>query len=279
MAKIKVSFSGHDKFDCKIDWLSRGLSFYNSEEKSKIEYSVEKLGLGINMIKSLNHWMKILGLMKENKLSELAIKILKYDIYLENIDVLWILHWNLVKNREKATLYNRFFNNIYLYKFTKNDLFEKISQWLVQENIKLSVNTIKSDIDVFLRMYNNSKENSLSLFTDLNIVTNSKDFFILNIGYVATISDIAFLYILNDYIQSFKKNSDTISIDDLQKGEVSIQKILCMNENLFFMKIHNLSKITNGKMSYLESSGARQIYIKEPLDNQYILEEILKAKY
>lgn len=77
MSKVKTSFSGHDKFDCKIDWIVKGLKEFKKDSTIfsplKVENSISKLGLGINMIKSLNHWFKVLGLVDEDKLSMLGI--------------------------------------------------------------------------------------------------------------------------------------------------------------------------------------------------------------
>lgn len=280
MSKIKVSFSGHDKFDCKIDWIVKGLEAFNENhnifEPSELENSITRLGLGVNMIKSLKHWMKNLELIDEKNLTYFGKTILEYDPYIENIDVLWILHWNLVKNKEKSTLYHRFFNKLYLFRFSKEELLNDIDEWLRENDINLSLNTIKSDIDVFLRMYNNSKENSFGLFKDLNILSDNKGIYSLNTNSTAMINDQVFLYILIDYLNTFKYENSSVSIDDLQKGEISIQKSLCMNENSFFIKINNLGKMTNGKLSYSEASGIRQIYIHEKLDSKKILDEVLK---
>jgi len=280
VSKIKVSFSGHDKFDCKIDWIIKGLEAFNENhnifEPSELENSITRLGLGVNMIKSLKHWMKSLELIDEKSLAYFGKTILEYDPYIENIDVLWILHWNLVKNKEKSTLYHRFFNKLYLFRFSKEELLNDIDEWLRENDINLSLNTIKSDIDVFLRMYNNSKENSFGLFKDLNILSDNKGIYSLNTNSTAMINDQVFLYILIDYLNTFKYENSSVSIDDLQKGEISIQKSLCMNENSFFIKINNLGKMTNGKLSYSEASGIRQIYIHEKLDSKKILDEVLK---
>lgn len=281
MSNIKTSFSGHDKFDCKIDWIVKGLQAFNNDKNilslSNIENGIETLGLGINMIKSLSHWLKVLGLIKDDQLTELGQVILDNDPYLENSDILWILHWNLVKNKEKTTLYNLFFNKIYLYRFTKEDISKHINIWLDNNSILLSQNTLNSDVDVFLKMYSNTSTDdiNMSLLSDLNIFTKAKDKYILNINSTIKISDNVFVYILNDYIDMFK-NSNSISIDDIQRGELSIQKSLCMSENTLFSKINKLSNITDGKMSYSEASGIRQIYISDSFNSSTLLNNIFE---
>jgi len=246
MTKIKTSFSGHDKFDCKIDWITKALKAFKEDStilsQLNIENSIATLGLGINMIKSLNHWMKVLGLIVDNKLTELAEVIIEEDPYLENTDILWILHWNLVKNKEKTTLYYEFFNKFYLYRFTKEELFDKVNVWL-----------------------------------DKNIFTKTKDRYTLNINATYKISEDVFIYILNDYIKTRNKlKNESISIDDIQRGELSIQKSLCMSENKLFSLIHKLADLTDNKISYVEASGIRQIYISEQLNSFELLKNILK---
>lgn len=280
VSKIKVTFSGHDKFDCKLDWIVKGLDAYDKNNKifqeSEREYSIALLGLGVNMIKSLQHWMKCLELLDEKGLTYLGKLILENDPFLENRNILWILHWNLVKNKNKATLYHRFFNKLYLFKFTKEELFDRVYNWLKENDIVLSENTLRSDIDVFLRMYNNSKSNSLGLFRDLNIFSEDKGIYHLNLNSIPNISDDLFLYILTDYLTLLKKGNNSVSIDDMQKGEISIQKALCMNENTFFIKINNLSNLTDGKLTYSEASGMRQIYIHTKLNRTTILDRLVK---
>ncbi len=283
MSKIKSSFSGHDKFDCKIDWITKGLEAYNKDNSifslSKIESTIARLGLGSNMVKSLHHWMRVLTLIDENGLTFLGDTILKYDPYLEDIDTLWILHWNLVKNEEKSTLYYLFFNKFYPHKFSKKELLDNVVLWLTEQKRKFSNTTINSDIDVFIRMYNNrhtEKSNSMSLLSELNILTQiSQSSYSLNINSVAPISDEVFLYILCDYIEiQHGLDANSISIDDIGRGKLSIQKSLCMSEHTLYSKINRLEKLTDNKFSYSETAGIRQIYIREMIDKSAILDKI-----
>lgn len=284
MSKIKTSFSGHDKFDCKIDWITKGLEAYKEDNtifmQSNFETTISKLGLGSNMVKSLNHWMKVFALIDGEKLTLLGQTILECDPYLENSDTLWILHWNLVKHEEKATLYNLFFNKLYPHKFSKDEIIDYLTSSLNKNNIKLSPATLNADVDVLIRMYNNKHDenHSMSLLSELNIITKiSHSNYSLNINAVTPISDELFLYILCDYIEmKHGSNATSISIDDIQRGKLSIQKCLCMSEHTLYSKVNKLSILTDNKFSYSETAGIKQIYITEQIDKSDILNKIYK---
>ncbi len=282
MEKNKISFSGHEKFECKIDWITKGLNAFNKNKYifnlTNIEEGIEALGLGINMIKSLNHWMQVLGLIKKSDLTELGYILLEKDPYLENSDTLWLLHWNIVKSQERATLYNLFFNTIYPYKFTRESMLNKITFWLKNNGVNLSQTTVKSDIDVLIRMYksNDSQDVSLNLFSELKLITEqTSNIFTLNINMATDISDQAFIYILMDYIGCLNSTiSESISMDDIQRGKLSLQKSLCMRESALYNKIHRLEQLTDGQLAYSEASGIRQIYIDSSFDKTDLLHRI-----
>ena len=116
---MKTSFSGHEKFECKISWLPLAhkdiQAIYND-----IETSIAITGLGSNKIKSLKQWIHKLTLVENNQFSTEAEILFSNDPYLEKIDSLWILHTYLSQNFEKATLYSLFFNEFYFLILVKN---------------------------------------------------------------------------------------------------------------------------------------------------------------
>ena len=70
---LKLSFSGHESFHCRSLWLKKGYDFISQEKKFNSPDAVVDLGVGKNMVSSINYWMKSFGLIEEeNKLSELA---------------------------------------------------------------------------------------------------------------------------------------------------------------------------------------------------------------
>jgi len=240
---------------------------------SNIDKSIETLGLGKNMIKSLRYWLNSLNIMNNGKMTIFGQILYEKDLYLENSNSIWILHWNLVKNMQNSTLYYLLFNKFYFNSFTKNELVFGIQKWLEYNNIKrFTEKTLISDCEVLIRLYTSE----MGLLRELNLFNNSNRIYNLNITNRSEISDELFLFIILDYIDIFyEKNISTLSISDLQQGKISIQKSLLMSENSFYNKIHILSKLTNGDIKYQESLGIRELYIKN-LPNKF---DILKKIY
>lgn len=81
------------------------------------------LGVGTNMVKSIRYWMQACGLLAKdgNKeiLSDMAEIIYMNDPYLEDIFSLWILHSNIAKNIEQATVWYMFLIGLMLILSTK----------------------------------------------------------------------------------------------------------------------------------------------------------------
>ncbi len=99
------TFSGHETFALRISWLPKAVS---AVERGKDPFSdpregMVSLGLGKNMIRSLQFWVAATGLVSKDKgslhLTEFAKQSLSResgkDPFLENTQTLWLLHWNL----------------------------------------------------------------------------------------------------------------------------------------------------------------------------------------
>ena len=88
---MKTSFSGHEKFDCKISWLP--LAYKDIQAiYDDIETSIAITGLGSNKIKSLRQWINKLTLLEDNAFSENAAIIFSNDPYLEKTESILIFN-------------------------------------------------------------------------------------------------------------------------------------------------------------------------------------------
>ena len=110
-------------------------------------------GLGTNMVKSIRYWMQACGLLVKdgNKeiLSDMAEIIYMNDPYLEDIFSLWILHSNITKNIEQATVWYMFFNRFNVDSFNKADMQKKMQQELFNYvGQQVTESSLKDDIKV-----------------------------------------------------------------------------------------------------------------------------------
>ncbi|MFA6195320.1 MAG: DUF4007 family protein [Sulfurimonas sp.] len=272
---MKTSFSGHEKFDCKMSWLPLAYkdiqAIYND-----LEIAIAVTGLGSNKIKSLKQWISKFTLLDDNGFSSNAEVIFSHDPYLEKLESLWILHTYITQNFEKATLYSLFFNEFFISTFTKESLLDRTQKWCEDKNINMSANTLESDVNILIKMYlkNDTKsEFSSSLFSDLNLLHKNDNEYVFNVKNPAELTDTTFLYIFLYFIRNNKEK--TISVKDLQYGKVSLQYTLGLTEEKLLEKLEKLSDLSNGNIVYQEAAGIKQIYINNPLN----LNEALKHVY
>jgi len=272
---MKTSFSGHEKFECKTSWLPLAYQDINYIYNN-IENAISITGLGSNKVKSLKQWITKFTLRDNECFSEQAQIIFSHDPYLEQIESLWILHTYISQNFEKATLYYLFFNDFFLPTFTKNSLLDKTITWCEDNNLKMSPNTLESDVSVLIKMYlkNNTKsEFSSSIFSDLNLLHKVDNEYVFNVKNPAELSDITFFYIFLYFIRENKEK--TISVKDLQYGKVSLQYTLGLTEEKLLERLEKLSILSNGEIMYQEAAGIKQIY----LNNKQDLTKVLKNVY
>lgn len=272
---MKTSFSGHEKFDCKMSWLP--LAYKDIKAiYDDIETAITITGLGSNKIKSLKQWISKFTLRDDAGFSDNANVIFSNDPYLEKFESLWILHTYITQNFEKATLYSLFFNEFFMPTFTKESLLDRIQKWCNDNNINMSQNTLESDVSVLIKMYlkNNTKsEFSSSLFSDLNLLHKVDNEYVFNVKNPAELTDKTFFYIFLYFIRNNKEK--TISVKDLQFGTTSLQYTLGLTEEKLFEKLEKLSNLSDGNIVYKEAAGIKQIY----LNKRQGLEEALVNVY
>lgn len=271
---MKTSFSGHEKFDCKASWLPLAYqdihAVYNNTESA-----IAITGLGSNKVKSLKQWISKFTLRDNDKFSKQADIIFSNDPYLERIESLWILHTYISQNYEKATLYNLFFNEFFIPNFTKESLLERTKDWCENNNLKMSPNTLESDVTVLIKMYlknNTESEFSSSLFSDLNLLHKVDNEYVFNVKNPAELTDATFFYIFLYFIRENKEK--TISVKDLQYGKVSLQYTLGLTEEKLLEKLEKLSALSNGEIVYQEAAGIKQIYLNNEQDLIKALENV-----
>lgn len=185
----RLRFSGHDTFIVRSFWPKKGYDFVNKGFRFSSEDAVIELGVGKNMVSSIQFWMKALGLLEEDNTTPTDFAKFVFDDqgvdpFLEDIGSIWLLHYYLVKT-EYSSIYSLIFNELRKERavFNRNQLSSFIKRKYAESgDNSLNQNTIDKDINVFTRLYNKVDFQSLtkdfedevsSLMIELELIASS----------------------------------------------------------------------------------------------------------
>lgn len=294
---MKYLFSGHESFICKHFWLKKGVDFITANGDFKYETAVMELGVGKNMVNSIEHWMKSYGLMdKTNNLTELSEKIFitrgGYDTYIESLATIWLLHYYLIKNN-RSSLYSIYFNDFRKGRtdFTKEQFLSFLKRQIEDEAKSANDNTINNDISVFIRSYLKPsykdtkieiEEDFLSLMIDLDLMKSYKSenaegksvewYQVENKIQIDLPPEIVFFSILDN--ETYGKS---ISFQELLNGYNSPGVIFALNEEGLYNKLEYIvTKYKGQGITLSETAGVRELQIKSPFKKWDILHEYYK---
>ena len=259
----KLTFSGHDTFHCRHLWLKKGYEFVKKGNKFSDEDAVLELGVGKNMVSSINFWMRAFGIIdKDGILTEFAKYILDdtgKDPYLEDEATLWLLHYQLV-TQNIASTYSLIFNELRRERieFTKDNFIAFVLRKAEELNIsQINKNTVAADFEVLTKMYirtdaqSKDKEDTFSgLLTELNIIQEEKRkvdekmtvFYSVPTDEKSLIPDEVLLYGILDK-DEFDKS---ISLYSIEQGKNQIGSVFAIGRTGLVNKIESIT--TNPKL-------------------------------
>ncbi len=291
---MKYQFSGHESFICKQFWLKRGYDFIKSKGSFTDESAVVELGVGKNMVSSISYWLKAFGIVDQNN-KETALAAYLFDDrngkdpYTETIGTLWLLHYELV-NTGKASLYSIFFNEFRRGRtdFTK----EQLAKFLVkftEQDAKANLNTLTSDITVFIRNYLVTTGNSLksdieddfsNLLIDLELMRsyqmrNAEDklveWYTVENSVRHDLPAKIVLYTILDNPNYTK----SIPFRELLTGKNGPGLVFALNEEGLYQKIEEITKEYRN-IIYKETAGVRELQIKGTIQKGDVLDAYYK---
>lgn len=277
----KVKLKGHESFSLREGWITKGIfEVKNNPKIFSCKDLTDIFGVGTNMVKSIKYWLLATRIIREGKkneyvLTDLGELIYEYDPYLEDIFSLYFIHLNLVTNKEKALIWNLFFNLGNLKTFTKKELLEQIKYVLDSKNLEYNENILMDEISTLLKTYvneenNDTPENNFTCpLTDLKLIKKcSKDTFQKEISTLDNLNMYVVLWCI--YNQS---EGNGISFEHLFSDENSTANLLNLDKIQLNEYIDMLKR-----EEYLivnRTAGLNMIYINKKLD----LVDIFKKYY
>ncbi len=293
------SFSGHKTFSLRHGWLKKGIDGVSQKpDFFSAEDAMIRLGVGKNMVQSIRHWCLATQILQESeKRGELVPTDLgrsifledNFDPYLEDSATLWLLHWHLATNFYHSTTWFWMFNYCNSAEFNKEKISLEIQSWLERQGNKkpLSENTLKRDIDCFLRTYVASRQTKTTVsedsldcpLTDLRLITELDDgkAYQFNRGSQDSLPDEIFIYVLAKFWR-MKERPDSIALSKLMSEIGSPAQVFKLDENSIVNRLEEIETISEGAFAYDETAGLKQIYRRGEVDLTLLLENCYRKK-
>ena len=273
--KVIYKLQGHEKFPLREGWMTKGITAAkeNNPHIFLEDRGPDILGVGSNMVKSIRYWMQACGMLKKEgnreELSSIAEIIYEKDKYFEDVFSLWILHSNLAKNRNYATVWYMFFNMIKADVFSKTDLQSKIKLELFNfVGHHVTESSMMNDIDVLLNMYskgtvrNDDPEDKIICpLSVLGLIKKEDEIYYKIQPDIRKIDDALIFYELSCMF----KNENSLSIEKIVSGENGLGALYHMTMVTANQYLDNLEAL--GFIRVDRTAGLDMVYpvmIKEP---------------
>ncbi|GAB3761531.1 DUF4007 family protein [Spirosoma pomorum] len=302
----RLTFSGHETFQCRGLWLKKGYDYLVATPKQSFndEEAVVRLGVGKNMVSAIRFWMKAFGLLNLDETpNDLARKLLRdggWDPYIEDQGTIWLLHHRLV-TVNYASIYNLIFNQFRRdrIEFTKNNFLTFAKRIAETRQQAINEGTVATDFGVFLKMYlrtasqnKDREEGSIGLLTDLNLINAEKrvisgddnekdekeDYYSIHNKERNDLPDLILLYgILSDSSESSPTFDSSVSFNTLLTASNQIGSVFALNANDIHAKLESLAA-SDKNIVFSDQAGIRELSFKERPSYMSILERYYEGQ-
>lgn len=182
-----MKFSGHETFPLRQGWLHKGMKMLTeTPDYWKDEFVADWLGVGSNMAKSIRHWMISSDLAEIKNGSSLQATdfgrlVFDKDPFFLDEGTWWMLHANLVVDKNRVTTWYWFFNHFAQPRFDKAMALTQLRQYLEYNGSRMpSAATLDRDILCLLASYSkvvpydhhDPEDSKESPFTELGLLTH-----------------------------------------------------------------------------------------------------------
>jgi len=294
---MRLSFGGHESFPFRLGWIRKGVVAAEAACNAfSADEAVVRLGVGKNMVRSIRTWCLATQMLLDEIdgatrlrgmiVSDIAKVIFADDgdPYLEDPATLWLLHWLLVSNPDRLSLWRLAIMESKENDFTKGDLVEialKAGDRLQQ---KVEATQVSRDVDVFIRTYTAgrsgaSEEDFSCPLVDLGLIsTGSSDRFSFVVGPKRNLPADIFAFSFVQFLQS--RESSDCSLSDVTYLPGSPGQAFRLDEDTVVSFLRDL-EARNPKEWLVDVDGPiRRIGIRTTVDplgvlRRYYLEAML----
>lgn len=291
-----MRFGGHQTFFIRDGWLPKALEILlgSHPEVLSDDFASDQLGVGRNMAKSIYHWLLATGLAVRERASEkrlkkelvptqLAYVIGDSDPYLALPETWYVLHVNLVCNRDHAETWYWFFNSFGLERFDRQLSLRRLERHAKDlSGNPPSQKTLDRDLGCFLNTYatelpakqKDPEEENWCPFRQLELITfysqsNNYQLHRRNRPIPASVM----MYALESTLQLASIQSSDIRFFELSRLASNPVRVFALPTDGFFEQLLELDReLPDTVFSLTGLAGDRQLRIERREPHEWLLE-------
>ena len=292
-------FSGHETFPLRYGWLKKAFDRVAETEETPDnksacwgEDAIARFGVGKNMVASMRHWARIIGIVDEppgtnsvqtTDLGQILFGPDGLDPYMEDPSTLWLLHVQIATHPEKTT-WLWAFNYYPAVTFERDTMISQIERLARECGVaKPSRTTIKNDVACLIRTYVARQSASQgghdgvleSPLTELGLIkaADKKDGFRFVRGLKPSLGKGVFAYALAKFWESYS-TADTLSFEAIAHAPCGPGRVFGLGENDLVEKLIFLEAVTNKVVRWSETAGLKQLVRTREVKDREALEYI-----
>lgn len=297
---VQSRFTGHETFPCRYPWLPKTVGVLQKRPDlfKDIDDAIVVLGVGKQMARAIRFWVEAAKVVDRKNKGELEVNSLGNDLlgeegfdpYLEDIQTLWLIHWNFSTHPE---------NPIFAWDFLMNqwqdpdivpsravDTFEREAN---SQGRRLSIVTLKQHFNIFLHTYvptrgkkkNVLEDNLDSPLTELDLIQqigetvsdgNGKrePVYAFNRDPKPQISQPLFFYCLDDFWKNYYSKEKSLQFHEIAFGHGSPGQIFKLPEQEIRDRLEEIEDFTDGAIDFRESVNLRRIQKQRDIEKNLL---------
>lgn len=293
---MAMKFRAHDTFFIRKGWLSKGMERVVEKPDlfiDKNENPMDILGIGSNMVKALRYWLQTVGLTTESKkgrriqnLTPLGEQIYLNDRYIEELGTLYLLQYQLAKQKEEATAWYYFFNEFSISEFTREEFVQALQNYILMiEGVNsVAIRSLNDDFNCIVNTYlPRYKLNSGKVSPENNIDCPFGELGLIDIAnrkqktYKKSIPAAGSLnpWVVFSVIEDQARGRDEISLNELLTKPCNIGKVFNLDAITMLDALHEIENL--GLLKIIRTAGLDIVHLNQKLDFNKCVQKYYKT--
>ena len=282
MSEVIYKFKRHESFSIREGWIEKAMIAIKNSDGENVfgkNKGVRILGIGSNMVKSLNYWMLATGLIQNTNKKSLELSyrgniLFENDPYLETSFSWCLIHYWLVSSPSEFPVGYMFFNGVDGKYSTKDNLAEFAQQYFSSKGISVNQSYLENDLSVLFRSYAGEEKKTLLPEDNIEcplcklglIARKNSDEFEKTMPKINVLDFRIVFYLILELLQE----KSSFSIDQIMEVENGPCKLFNLNRSQFLLYLDMMNK--HGYISISRTAGLNIVNIEKT----FSLEELFK---